>query len=41
MGHVSPCVALNHISYNWAHRFLYTYDELVAALATFRRKNNG
>jgi hypothetical protein len=32
MGHVSPCVALNHISYNWGHRFLYTYDELVAAL---------
>src|ERR1035437_3760951 len=28
MGRVNPCVALNHIFYNWGHRFLYTYDEL-------------
>jgi predicted SAM-dependent methyltransferase len=32
LDHVSPCVALNHIFYNWGHRFLYTQDELFAAL---------
>jgi len=32
LGHVSPCVALNHIFYNWGHCFLYTQDELSAAL---------
>jgi hypothetical protein len=32
LGHVSPCVALNHIFYNWGYRFLYTHDELFAAL---------
>jgi SAM-dependent methyltransferase len=32
LGDVSPCVALNHIFYNWGHSFLYTQDELFAAL---------
>ena len=30
--HVSPCQALNHLAYNWGHRFLYTRDELLAGL---------
>ena len=25
---VSPCIALNHVVYNWGHRFLYTREEL-------------
>jgi SAM-dependent methyltransferase len=29
---VSPCVALNHLVYNWGHCFLYTQDELFTAL---------
>jgi predicted SAM-dependent methyltransferase len=32
LGNVSPCVALNHIFYNWGHCFLYTQDELFGAL---------
>ena len=26
---VSPCLALNHLIYNWGHRFLYTREELL------------
>lgn len=29
---VSPCQALNHIAYNWGHRFLYTRAELFDGL---------
>jgi len=29
---VSPCIALNHLVYNWGHRFLYTREELIDAL---------
>lgn len=28
----SPCLALNHLVYNWGHRFLYTPEELSHAL---------
>jgi hypothetical protein len=29
---VNPCIALNHLVYNWGHRFLYTPKELTDAL---------
>jgi hypothetical protein len=32
LDNINPCLALNHIFYNWGHRFLYTYDELTAEL---------
>jgi hypothetical protein len=25
---ISPCIALNHIFYNWGHKFLYSPQEL-------------
>jgi predicted SAM-dependent methyltransferase len=30
---INACIALNHLVYNWGHRFLYTLDELLAMLA--------
>ena len=29
---VSPCLALNHLVYNWGHQFLYTREELLDGL---------
>jgi SAM-dependent methyltransferase len=29
---ISPCLALNHLMYNWGHRFLYNESELIAML---------
>jgi predicted SAM-dependent methyltransferase len=29
---ISACIALNHLVYNWGHKFLYTCDELLAML---------
>jgi SAM-dependent methyltransferase len=31
-GRPSPCLALNHLVYNWGHRFLYTREHLADAL---------
>jgi SAM-dependent methyltransferase len=31
-GRVSPCLALNHLVYNWGHQFLYTREELTDVL---------
>ena len=30
---VSPCIALNHLVYNWGHRFIYTREELAHLFA--------
>ena len=29
---ISPCLALNHLVYNWGHRFLYDESELVSLI---------
>lgn len=29
---INACIALNHLVYNWGHKFLYTRDELSAML---------
>jgi len=31
---VTPCLALNHLIYNWGHQFLYTPEELVERLTS-------